>query len=96
MEEDFAPHPLPNPKNFEADPMGFLKKFHKTYIQDRAHASIFQFDIKLVRLHHQSVYDNLNGRATGGSKFYARDCESRLYAPLAAYSFLGAPNELRH
>ena len=88
MKEDLAPQPLPDPKNFEADPMGFLRKCHKTPIQDRAHAPIFQFDDKLVTLHHQSVCDNLSGRATG----CARDCESRLYAPSAAYSFLGAPH----
>ena len=96
MKEDLAPQPLPDPKNFEADPMGFPRKCHKTYIQDRAHAPIFYFDDKLVTLHHQSVCDNLSGRATGGSQLYARDCDSRLYAPSAAYSFLGAPHDLRN
>ena len=36
---------------------------------------------------------SLRGRATGSSQFYACDWESRLYAPPAAYSFLGAPHE---
>ena len=54
MIEGLAPQPLPDPKNFEADPMGFLRKCHKTYIQDYARATVFQFDDKQVTIHHQS------------------------------------------
>ena len=70
---------------------GFSEEVSPTYFQDRAHATILQFDNnKLVTLNHESVCNTLSGCVTGGSQFYARDCESGLYArAMRGMQFLG-------